>query len=219
MALRATLVTLIIAILLAGLLSARAGGPPKMIDPNQMEQAVQKYGPLAEKRYQAWQDLVETNWGQPEWTQLNQVNDFFNQVRFIDDSLHWKKSDYWATPIEFLGTDAGDCEDFVIAKYLTLRALGIPDEKLYLTYVKALRLQQAHMVLTYFETPKSIPLVLDNLNRRILKATERQDLVPVYSFNGKGLWLAKQRGKGQAVPGGTAQLKKWHRLLNKLHHE
>ena len=72
------------------------------------------------------------------------------------------------------------------------------------------------MVLTYFKTPKSIPVVLDNINKRILEATKRKDLVPVYSFNGDGLWLARQRGKGMSVKGGTSKLKKWNDLLNRL---
>ena len=115
-----------------------------------------------------------------------------------------------------LSTDAGDCEDYTIAKYFTLKALGVSEKKLYLTYVKAIRLNQAHMVLTYFKTPQSIPLVLDNINKKILKATKRKDLVPVYSFNGDGLWLAKQRGKGRSVSGGTKKLKAWNNLLERL---
>ncbi|MCF6298783.1 MAG: sulfate adenylyltransferase, partial [Thiomicrorhabdus sp.] len=92
----------------------------------------------------------------------------------------------------------------------------VSEKKLYLTYVKAIRLNQAHMVLTYFKTPQSTPLVLDNINKKILKATKRNDLVPVYSFNGDGLWLAKQRGKGRPVSGGTTKLKAWNNLLERL---
>ncbi|WP_232023468.1 transglutaminase-like cysteine peptidase [Thiomicrorhabdus aquaedulcis] len=137
-------------------------------------------------------------------------------MRFISDIDHWGIKDYWATPVEFLATDAGDCEDYVIAKYFTLKALGVAESKLYLTYVKAVKLNQAHMVLTYFENPKSIPLVLDNLNSKIFPATQRKDLLPVYSFNGDGLWLAKERGKGQSVSSGTSKLTQWNNLLKKL---
>lgn len=102
-----------------------------------------------------------------------------------------------------LGKGAGDCEDYVIAKYFTLKQLGIPTDKLYFTYVKALKYNQAHMVLSYYETPKSIPLILDNINGKIKIATQRTDLLPVYSFNGDSLYLAKQEGLGQVVPGGN----------------
>lgn len=164
----------------------------------------------------AWQEMVDRAYGKPEKVKLRMVNNFFNEVPYKTDPKHWKKKDYWATPIEFLGTDAGDCEDYVIAKYFTLKALGVPEKKLYLNYVKSKTYNVAHMVLTYFKTPKSIPLVLDNYNTRILKSTKRKDLVPVYSFNGDGLWLSKQRGRGKPVKGGTSKLKNWNALLKKL---
>ncbi len=203
-------------ILIIGIVVADGQNQTTVITSTQLAKATQKYGPLAENRFKAWQKLVDDNLNTSERLKLERVNDFFNQVAFVSDQRHWGKSDYWATPIEFLGTDAGDCEDYTIAKYFTLKALGVPEKKLYLTYVKAIRLNQAHMVLTYFETPRSVPLVLDNINKRILKANKRKDLVPIYSFNGDGLWLAKERGKGKAVSGGTRKLKKWNSLLEKM---
>lgn len=199
-----------------GLAWVTAGEPPKIVTAQEIKKATSKYGPLAGKRLEAWQQLVNDNINAPEETQLKNVNDFFNEVRFISDIKHWKKKDYWATPVELLSTDGGDCEDYTIAKYFTLKALGVSEKKLYLTYVKAIRLKQAHMVLTYFKTPRSIPVVLDNINKRILKATKRKDLVPIYSFNGDGLWLARQRGKGKSVSGGTKKLKAWNNLLKRL---
>lgn len=189
---------------------------PKVVTQKEIQQTKAKYGSRAADRLAEWQELVDENQHKSEKDKLEIVNDFFNRVRFIDDIVHWRQKDYWATPLEMLATDGGDCEDYSIAKYFTLKALGVPESKLYITYVKAIRLNQAHMVLTYFETPKSIPLVLDNINKRILKATKRTDLVPVYSFNGDGLWLARERGKGRSVAGGTSKLKNWNSLLERL---
>ncbi len=203
-------------LLTSGVIWSTASTAPQVVSQQEIQNAIQTYGLFAGRRLQAWQQLVDDNINQPEATKLKNVNDFFNEVRFIDDIIHWKQKDYWATPVEMLSTDAGDCEDYTIAKYFTLKALGVSEKKLYLTYVKAIRLNQAHMVLTYFKTPTSIPLVLDNINKRILKATQRNDLVPVYSFNGDGLWLAKQRGKGRSVSGGTKKLKAWNNLLERL---
>ncbi|WP_238696289.1 transglutaminase-like cysteine peptidase [Thiomicrorhabdus sediminis] len=171
---------------------------------------------MAARRLESWQKVVDNNQNKTDQEKLEVVNNFFNQVRFIDDIVHWRQKDYWATPVELLATDGGDCEDYSIAKYFTLKALGVPESKLYITYVKAIRLNQAHMVLTYFETPRSIPLVLDNINPRILQANKRKDLVPIYSFNGDGLWLARERGRGKSVSGGTSRLKKWNLLLKRL---
>lgn len=161
-----------------------------------------KYGNKAEQSVKDWQEILEVNRDQDIAQQLYSINQFFNRLEFIDDIEHWKKADYWATPVEFLATNAGDCEDFTIAKYFSLTSMGVPTEKLRLMYVKALRLNQAHMVLAYYETPESIPLVLDNINPRILPASKRRDLLPIYSFNGDGLWLAKSQGRGQQVQSG-----------------
>jgi predicted transglutaminase-like cysteine proteinase len=174
-----------------------------------------QYGDSAKRRLQSWQALIRESSHLSELEKLEKVNSFFNQLQFVDDIIHWKKTDYWATPIEFLASGAGDCEDFSLAKYFTIKALGIPDKKLNMTYVKAVHLNQAHMVVTYIPKPGSIPLVLDNLITQIQPATMRKDLVPVYSFNGSGLWLAKSRGKGQKV-GSSDRLRRWKNLLSRM---
>lgn len=174
-----------------------------------------QYGESAKCRLLAWENLIRNNSSRPDEEKLEIVNTFFNKMPFIDDMTHWKKSDYWATPIEFLSSGGGDCEDFSLAKYFTIKALGISEKKLHMTYVKALHPNQAHMVVTYYSTPKAIPLVLDNLIADILPATQRKDLIPVYSFNGSGLWLAKSRGKDQKV-GSSDRLKRWQNLLDRM---
>ena len=124
--------------------------------------------------------------------------------------------DYWATPVEFLATDGGDCEDFAIAKYFTLRALGVPTDRMRITYVKAITLNQAHMVLAYYPSPGAEPLVLDNLIGEIKPASQRTDLVPVYSFNGDNLWVAREmRGQGQYV-GSSSRIGLWRGLLERM---
>jgi predicted transglutaminase-like cysteine proteinase len=147
----------------------------------------------------------------------NSVNDFMNRTPFVSDLEHWGKEDYWATPVEFLSTNGGDCEDFSIAKYFALRSLGVPDEKLRITYVKEIVVyNEAHMVLAYFPAPDAEPLVLDNINKTIRPASTRTDLVPVYSFNGSGLWLAKdQTGRGQSV-GGSDRIGHWKNVQARL---
>ncbi len=175
-----------------------------------------KYGKSATDRVLQWQQLMLTHQALPELEKLQKVNDFFNQgINFVDDSALWQVNDYWATPVEFLAQGAGDCEDYAIAKFFTLKELGVAEEKMRITYVKAIRLNQAHMVLTYFETPRSVPVVLDNLIPEIKLASSRDDLLPVYSFNGSGLWLAKARGAGQRV-GDADRLSLWSDLTQRI---
>ncbi|WP_286720091.1 transglutaminase-like cysteine peptidase [Thalassolituus sp. UBA2009] len=161
------------------------------------QKAQQQYDAPAAARIDAWRQVLHGLADATEADKLKGVNDFFNRkLRFVSDEKHWGRDDYWATPYEALGSDGGDCEDYVIAKYYSLRKLGVDTSKLRITYVKAIRLNQAHMVLTYFPTPDAVPLVLDNLIGIIAPASERGDLSPVYSFNGDGMWLERMKGEG-----------------------
>lgn len=175
-----------------------------------------QYNSYARERVASWQALLTSSQSLSDMEKLELVNNFFNaNLLFINDQALWSKDDYWATPLEALSIGAGDCEDYSIAKYFTLKQLGIDEEKLRITYVKAINLDQAHMVLTYFENKRAVPLVLDNLTIEIKPANERSDLIPVYSFNGTGLWLAKSRGEGQRV-GDASRLSLWEDLEQRM---
>lgn len=156
------------------------------------------YGTDARERVVDWQGLMAATNAQPEIQdspKMEGANGFFNRVEWVSDLDHWGREDYWATPIETLASNGGDCEDYSIGKYFTLKDTGVENDKLRITYVKALDYNQAHMVLAYYPTPDAEPLILDNINKTILPASQRPDLLPIYSFNGESLWLAKSRGK------------------------
>jgi predicted transglutaminase-like cysteine proteinase len=171
-----------------------------------------EYGPFAKRRAIALVEMMNGARDLDEMGKMEAVNDFFNQTPYASDKTTWGVSDYWATRLEFIGKDRGDCEDYVIAKYFTLKELGVSPKKLYMTYAKSLRFKTAHLVLTYYETPKSVPLVMDNYNFKILPATQRDDLVPIYSFSGDELFNAKQAQIGKLVPASGAQKRPWDEL-------
>ena len=170
-----------------------------------------------QQRVADWHALIREKSQAPEMEKLESVNSFFNKLEFVDDLYHWKKEDYWATPQEMLISNGGDCEDFATAKYFTLRNLEIPDEKMRLTYVKSLKLKQPHMILSFYREPTAEPLILDNLVDVILSASERPDLIPIYSFNGQGYWLARKQSSEHL--GGSDQLSLWQELRQRLSHE
>jgi len=175
------------------------------------------YGVKAQSRVEKWDKMLQSSKDEKILNKLKNVNDFFNKIKYKNDLRHWKKRDYWATPFEFMGTGAGDCEDYAIAKYFSLRKLGVPDSKLRITYVKYKKLhtkfEQAHMVLTYYHKPNSTPVVLDNINKKLKLATKRKDLKPVYSFNASGLWQAKNKG---SIRIGKNNLRSWKDLINRI---
>lgn len=174
--------------------------------------------PQAQRRIDDWAALLKNTPAGDVRDKLNRVNQFFNKhLEFKDDMVVWRQQDYWATPIEFLRKGAGDCEDYAIAKYITLREMGVPASQLRITYVKALQLNQAHMVLTWYSTPNAIPLVLDNLKDAILPATQRPDLLPVYAFNSEGMWLPQAGGNKRV--GDSKRLSRWQDLLTRMRAE
>jgi predicted transglutaminase-like cysteine proteinase len=168
----------------------------------------------------AWRKLMEEASALPDNDKLNRVNTFFNRrMLYKTDIEVYKLEDYWATPLELMGHGAGDCEDFSIAKYVTLRLLGVANERMRLIYV---RYQSggappiAHMVLGYYSQPTEEPVILDNLVSSIRTASMRPDLSPVYSFNSDGLWVG---GATSSSADPTTRLSRWRDLLDRMHQD
>lgn len=181
-----------------------------------LKQAEVKCPKGAVTRLLAWEELIRQDKSPTDREKLEKTNHFFNsRVRFVSDIDLWGVQDYWATPYEFLCKNAGDCEDFAIAKYFSLKAMAMEEEKLYIMYVKALQYGIAHMVLTYHSKPGAEPLILDNLIDSINPASKRTDLLPIFGFNGKGLWMAKQRAQGK-LTSGSERIKPWQNLLKRM---
>jgi predicted transglutaminase-like cysteine proteinase len=189
------------------------------IDEKILESMEQNYGKSAKERMLALVALLNKLDDKDTSQQLKAINDFFNQISFATDLEVWNQKDYWASREEFLEVDRGDCEDYVIAKYFSLKQLGYSDDTIFLTYVKAIKYRQSHMVLTYYKTKTAIPLVLDNIVKEILPATQRTDLLPLFNFNGAKIYMAKQRGLGRMIPQGKVNLTKWTNLILKIKKE
>lgn len=179
--------------------------------------AQQRYGAQATANIVAWRRLIEEARELPDQDKLNKVNTFFNRrVLYQTDMQVWQQEDYWATPLEFMGRGAGDCEDFSIAKYITLQMLGISNEHLRLSYVRykvGATPPIAHMVLGYYPEPTSEPYILDNMISSVRLASMRSDLSPVFSFNSDGLWVG---GATASSADPTARLSRWRDVLDRM---
>ena len=193
------------------------------VDGFQLERVIQavqlRYGSHAVAAARDWNDAMTVFQRDTEQGKLKDINDYFNsKLHFESDLKIWGQEDYWATPIEALIKGNGDCEDYAIAKYFSLKFAGVPVSKLRITYVKALiggadsNISQAHMVLTYYSTPDAEPLVLDNLVSAIRPASRRTDLVPIFSFNSEGIWAAGS-GTPQPLPSKQTSAKRLGRKL------
>lgn len=114
------------------------------------------------------------------------VNAMMNKQKYIVDSQNWGKSDYWATPIEFL-TRGGDCEDFAIAKYVALRALGVPEERMRIAIVQDMKKNIPHAILIVYSEHGA--QVLDNQIKELRSASAISHYKPIFSINRTAWWL------------------------------
>lgn len=179
--------------------------------------ALERYGARGAETVVAWRRMLEDSRALADTEKVNRVNTFFNRrIAFESDSVIWHQEDYWATPLEFMGRAAGDCEDFAIAKYVSLQLLGVGNDHLRLIYVRAkigTTVSVAHMVLGYYVQPTEEPLILDNLISSVRSASQRPDLSPVFSFNSDGLWVG---GATTSSADPTTRLSRWRDVLERM---
>ena len=209
---------MVVGLVLGVTLSAWAGLTD--FTPGLLKYVNDRWGPAAVERLHAWHQM-EADSPPPssgfdsEQRWVIDSNNFWDKIPYQTDQKTWGVADYWTTPIEALGVDFADCEDYAIGKYFTLKDLGMPVSKLRITYVRALRWNEPHMVLAYYPTPDADPYILDNLTVHILPASQRTDLEPVYSFNDEDLWT----GDGGPAVGRSSQIRLWRDLLDKIARE
>lgn len=137
-----------------------------------------------------WSAFLSGLRGRDRRSQLEAVNAYMNRQPYLTDPRNYGVSDYWATPAEFLTRD-GDCEDYAIAKFLSLRALGFANDMLRIVVLQDLNLRVGHAILVVFLDGEA--LVLDNQVRRVVRAEAIHHYQPIYSINEEYWWL-HQRG-------------------------
>ena len=192
-------------------------------DPQRIVAAARHKSPMALQGALALEQAMAGVVGRDEASQLKVVNDFFNRrIAYREDIDNWGQLDYWASPLETLDKGAGDCEDYAIAKYFTLVALGMPHSRLRMVYVRASIAGAPngyvpHMVLAYYPQADAEPLVLDSLQPEIRLAGARPDLSPVFSFNAEGLWQGVGSIRANGDP--LTRLSRWREVLQKARQE
>jgi predicted transglutaminase-like cysteine proteinase len=133
----------------------------------------------------AWQAVIESESGRPPIDQVRAVNRFLNEWRYKPDDQNYGRHDYWATPLEFF-EQSGDCEDYAIVKYITLRRLGFAREKLRMVVVRDVARDLAHAVLAVYLDDQVY--ILDNLTNAVLPQERVAHYVPYYSVNETTRW-------------------------------
>lgn len=140
----------------------------------------------AQSEIDTWQKSLRKFQGMPLKTMADKVNEFVNESRYITDDKNWGKSDYWATPVQFLQR-GGDCEDFAIAKYTALRTLGVPENRLRIAIVHDNLKNIPHAVLVVYTDQGAY--ILDNQQDNMVNAERYQRYRPIFSINRQAWWL------------------------------
>lgn len=139
---------------------------------------------------QDWKKLLAGLGGTDRLSQLKAVNRYMNRASYIVDPINYRMPDYWATPRQFFSKD-GDCEDYAIAKYLSMRSLGLPASAMRIVVLQDENLRIAHAVLAVYLDGKI--WILDNQIRQIVSADRIRHYRPFYSINEENWWI--HRGK------------------------
>ena len=138
--------------------------------------------------FKTWVAFLNKVKNEPAMAKLEQVNAFMNQAKYIVDPINWSVKDYWATPAQFFKR-FGDCEDFAVAKFMSLAALGVDRDSMRIVVLQDLNLKVAHAVLAVELDGKT--WILDNQIKQVIDADRIRHYRPVYSVNEKGWWLHK----------------------------
>jgi predicted transglutaminase-like cysteine proteinase len=200
--------------------------PVRALDVERMRAAAAAMGPRAEAGARDLLALLQRIASADEVTKAREVNDFYNlRIRHATDWAVWNEDNYWASPLQTLDKGRGDCEDYVIAKYFSLVAAGVPHERLRMAYVKISvppappdrpgDTSAAHMVLAYYPQPGAEPLILDNVVRELRPASQRRDLEPpTYLFNASNAWQSQPGGERRV--GDASFFARWPNLAARV---
>lgn len=152
---------------------------------NRFENQMQSVAARA-PRVMMWRAEIQRLKSAPDREKIEGINAFLNQVPYIEDVDNYNKTDYWATPIEFLSR-GGDCEDFAIAKYASLRALGFSTDQLRIAIVTDKIKNVPHAVLVVYSDDGNF--VLDNQDKQVEPITAVNRYEPIFSINSNSWWL------------------------------
>ena len=133
-----------------------------------------------------WRDFLDRLEDAEPLERLAQVNRYINRIRYRIDQRNWGELDYWAAPGEFF-VRGGDCEDYAIAKYYSLKLLGFPTDQMRIVVLNDDRRRIAHAVLEVSLGDRQ--LLLDNRSDRMLSWAEVSHYRPIYSVNEGTYWL------------------------------
>jgi len=133
-----------------------------------------------------WRRLVDLLTPLALRAKIDAVNSLVNRYPYIPSATNWSEPNHWETPFEFLSR-SGQCQDYAIAKFMLLRAAGVPNELLRVVVLRDRRLGLDHAVTVAYVDGEA--LMLDNQTPAVMPVTSIHYYQPYYSINETGWWL------------------------------
>lgn len=150
-----------------------------------------------QKEMNSFKTQIEFLRGLPMNKMIAGVNDVVNRIPYVSDAALYGQSDYWATPMEFI-KNGGDCEDFAITKYVALRALGVPEERMRILILQDMQKNIPHAVLVVYSDNGAV--ILDNQIKTVTHVDRISHYKPIFSINRTAWWLhTKPKGSVTVV--------------------
>jgi predicted transglutaminase-like cysteine proteinase len=137
-------------------------------------------------RTEEWTSFIASLKGKDRRAQLEAVNRYINRSPYITDLANWGVNDFWETLGEFIAKD-GDCEDYAIAKYYSLKELGFDPSEMRIVILEDENLHVSHAVLAVFLNGQA--LILDNQLPDVVRDTSIVNYRPIYSINEQAWWF------------------------------
>ena len=130
--------------------------------------------------------FIQEQRNKPISEQVRAVNSFFNAVTYVEDSANYGMDDYWATPNQFMER-GGDCEDYSIAKYMTLKRLGVPESMMRIVILQDNNLGGIMHAVLETRIGKQ-RFLLDNQAKEVTDEASIYHYRPIYALNSSAWW-------------------------------
>lgn len=133
-----------------------------------------------------WEAMLRSVRNKSTLHKVEAVNRFINRIPYVTDQENFDLEDVWQTPYEMMA-NGGDCEDYVIAKYISLKRLGVPESLMRILVVRDQNLDgQVHAALEVMVDGRA--MLLDNQIAAVTSTQMVFHYEPIFALSESKWW-------------------------------
>jgi len=133
-----------------------------------------------------WSRILDSTASLDPMRRMQMVNDFANQMPYVEDIDNYGLRDFWAQTDTFFKI-GGDCEDFALAKYKLLNRIGFHADRMRVVLVVDKKRNRQHAVLAVNMGERA--WMLDSLSPDVVPHETASQYRPTVSLSGPRLYL------------------------------